>query len=706
MPTKTDHRNPVGVRINVDGQSGTIVESHADYFGIRLWNGDFLQVDRDEVEQNRDGRYFLLDYQEQNGVTDKVLWDLLGDEANDDLHRTVGLLNYARDGVIPLDAAEIDRIVIRSYSFDKTRTIEDRTHVVGLLLDIKSRQVWNRLAALREEDPWAITGRKKPRTTAQRFPAVEDAFRALIRKLAKKNLKLGLSKMTKSLFLERLGEIASDSDVPSPSRSVALEVIGEELKALGTFSLDIRSEDGNASREGEDYGHVEATYPGEYVLIDSTVLDVHALNPFGSGDKAPLAARDWHQVELTIALDLYSRCILAIRLSPLSTKGVDLAELIHELFRPTREEWSDTNNVNLPGVGAPSTLLLDWEGSTMSAVRPVTLVVDNGKIYDSMQMRRICRTVGCDLQYGRKLKGSDKAQVERFFHTLRVMLLQRLAGYKGNRPAAHGKSAEKLATYPLEVLNRLVREVIATVYHRADHRGVHPFGDPGTNWAPLEKLHEGLLDSGHPSTITVRDFAVQLLPIEYRTIQHDGVHFGNRTYRGEIIAKYAGRKSSLPGKDGLWPIYFNVARPHIIFFQDPQTGRFHELVDRAAPDWDRPMAMEIALRASEMDSDDAPRATREERDRTVAGGVQGVIDRVGSQLGLPTWKELLRFTSHDDKFRLDGAPAANQNAPKPTGDAQADSPEHSPCTFEATQPRTEALDIDLDLIDWDSEDLY
>lgn len=47
----------------------------------------------------------------------------------------------------------------------------------------------------------------------------------------------------------------------------------------------------------------------------------------------PLTLR-WVSVELTIALDLYTRCIAGLRLSPVSTKAVDAALVLYEAITP------------------------------------------------------------------------------------------------------------------------------------------------------------------------------------------------------------------------------------------------------------------------------------------------------------------------------------------------------------------------------------
>jgi transposase InsO family protein len=53
-------------------------------------------------------------------------------------------------------------------------------------------------------------------------------------------------------------------------------------------------------------------------------------------DKDPVTLR-WVQAELTIAMDLYDRCITGLRLTPVSTKAIDAAAVLFGSVRPLPE---------------------------------------------------------------------------------------------------------------------------------------------------------------------------------------------------------------------------------------------------------------------------------------------------------------------------------------------------------------------------------
>ncbi len=59
-------------------------------------------------------------------------------------------------------------------------------------------------------------------------------------------------------------------------------------------------------------GRLRADRPGQYVVLDTNSLDVFAMEP---------VTGRWVPVELTVAMDLFSRCILGLRLTAISTKA-------------------------------------------------------------------------------------------------------------------------------------------------------------------------------------------------------------------------------------------------------------------------------------------------------------------------------------------------------------------------------------------------
>jgi transposase InsO family protein len=162
------------------------------------------------------------------------------------------------------------------------------------------------------------------------------------------------------------------------------------------------------------------------MLMDTTRLDVFALDP---------VTLRWVQAELSAAMDWYTRCVVGIRVTTVSTKAVDAAAVLYQAFRPrpASPEWP--THAVWPEHGIPRAVLLDpaaidgpTAGVASPALVPETIVVDHGRIYVGEHLTSVCRRLGISIQPVRLRTGRDKGPLERFFRTLREDLLQALPG--------------------------------------------------------------------------------------------------------------------------------------------------------------------------------------------------------------------------------------------------------------------------------------
>jgi hypothetical protein len=113
--------------------------------------------------------------------------------------------------------------------------------------------------------------------------------------------------------------------VKIPSRATAFRLLEELERQHPTFRLSAKRNRDIADRPNEAYGKLRPTRPGEYVLMDTTRLDVFALDPI---------TLRWINSELTVAMDWYDRCIVGLRLTPVSTKSVDAASVLYQCYHP------------------------------------------------------------------------------------------------------------------------------------------------------------------------------------------------------------------------------------------------------------------------------------------------------------------------------------------------------------------------------------
>ncbi|GAA1159754.1 helix-turn-helix domain-containing protein [Streptomyces hebeiensis] len=374
--------------------------------------------------------------------------------------------------------------------------------------------------------------------------------------------------------------------VKQPSRATAFRILAELEKRHPLFRLSTKRNSDIAERPDGPYGKLRPTRPGEYLLMDTTRLDVFAFDPL---------TLKWVQAELTVAMDWYSRCVCGIRLTPVSTKAMDVSAVLFECFRPRPAGTDWPKYAVWPEHGIPRTVLVDVDaaagpGLASPPLVPETLVVDHGKVYVSEHLTSVCQRMGISVQPARLRTGRDKGPVERFFRTLREGLLEALPGYKGPDVHSRGENAEGEAFFFLDELEAMVREWTATVYHCRPHSGLVDPGLPGLRMSPAQMFEHGIARAGYIEVPRDPDLAFEFLPTKWRTVQHYGVEIDRRRYRGAglpnpgISSPHRG-----PVKNG-WPFQVDPDDVTRIYFRAPDTRVWHTLVWEHAPSLQMPLS--------------------------------------------------------------------------------------------------------------------
>lgn len=390
--------------------------------------------------------------------------------------------------------------------------------------------------------------------------------------------------------------------VPIPPKSTAYRAFAKLNSKIPLYPLSTKRNRDIAGRANQPYGSLVATRPGEYVYLDTTRLDVYAMDP---------ATLRWVNLELTVALDAYSRCVIAYLLTPVSTKAIDAAIVLYRCYRPrlAGKHWPE--RALWPEHGIPRCVLIDHEAierqadcAAGPATVPETIVVDHGKIYVSEHLTSVCARLGISIQPARVRQPTDKAPVERFFRTLRESLLQYLPGYKGPDLYSRGLNAESHAFYYMDELDDIIGEWIGTIYHRGDHDGiVEPTLSAAEN-SPAMMYEHGLARSGYVEVPSDPDLAYEFLKVVPRTIQHYGVEVNKRRYSGAILTKLSQLDSPYSGRfRNKWPVYIDPDDIRFVYVRDPEDRSWHTLV------WEHAKALAAPL------SDEALRHMRQKAAR-------------------------------------------------------------------------------------------
>jgi transposase InsO family protein len=374
--------------------------------------------------------------------------------------------------------------------------------------------------------------------------------------------------------------------VALPSRATAFRVLEDLERRNPLFRLSTKRNRDIADRPKQAYGKLRPTRPGEYLLMDTTRLDVFAFDPF---------TLKWVQAELTVSMDWYDRCICGLRLTPISTKATDAAAVLYQSFRPLPAAADWPRHAVWPEHGIPRTVLVDVEqfqgpGLATPPVVPETIVVDHGKIYVSEHLTSVCARMGISIQPARLYTGRDKGPVERFFRTLREDLLQALPGYKGPDIFSRGEKPEDDAFFFLDELETIIREWVATVYHCRPHADLVDPGLPKMRMSPAAMFEHGLARAGYIEVPRDPYLAYEFLATKWRTIQHYGVEIDSRRYSGRILKEYGDKASPYGGsRKNQWPFQVDPDDVTRTYFRDLE-GHWHALGWEHAPSMEMPLS--------------------------------------------------------------------------------------------------------------------
>ena len=465
-------------------------------------------------------------------------------------------------------------------------TLGDRLETKATELGCSVSKLYKKRGELERRGLGALVDRRASQSATG--PGVDARLRAAILEEAR-----GLadaSDVRKMQFRARVASrLARDSGEPlelPSSRQTFNRIVDEVLGPTGLFRRPAKSRRSAQSAPSEDLGSLVAERPGEYVAIDTTSLDVFAIDPF---------TFQWVRLDLTAAIDVCTRSILAFRLTPFSTQGVDLALLLSDLLSPTPMDERWPSDVLYPYCGVPEHLVLrafELEAGTPLAprptVRPGTVVIDRGRNYQSVAFMAACEYLHINVQSARPYRGSDKGWIERLFRTMRERLLESLPGYTGPNVVARGKDIEADAVYFTHELEAIIGRWIAIDYQRRPHDGLRVPEAPHLCLSPNEAYEEAVARAGVLYVPRDPDLHLRLLPVQGRVIGRAGVEIAGLTYDSPALDPYRQQRSSLTTFDGKWPIRVDRRDLGRVWFQDPRDERFHELHWRYAREVQRP----------------------------------------------------------------------------------------------------------------------
>lgn len=304
-----------------------------------------------------------------------------------------------------------------------------------------------------------------------------------------------------------------------------------------------------ANRPQRTFGHVMASLPGEEVQVDSTKMDVLVRLPKG-GTTRPI---------LTIAVDVFSRSILAATIRLEATKGVDHALLLAHMLtlsenRPDRTAYRAALGTQNPNVG----LLSSDERVALESARPFVhprrIQMDNGKDYASSVFLGALKKFHIDATLSAPHTPTDKAIVERTFGSINSLFTQALPGYVGRSPEHKGHQVEEQDLIDVFTLYELFDDWVLRVWQNRAHEGLRDPWISTRTFSPNQMLRAAArVTSTLYLPLTPEDY-ISLLPTRYASITATGVRVDNKHYDSEELHTYRGLKSSDTKQNGKWAI--------------------------------------------------------------------------------------------------------------------------------------------------------
>jgi putative transposase len=267
-------------------------------------------------------------------------------------------------------------------------------------------------------------------------------------------------------------------------------------------------------------GSLEAAWPLSLVQIDHTLVDVIVVD---SAKRAPIQ-RPW----LTLAIDVYSRCVAGFHLSLEPPSATSVALCVAHAALP-KQQWLDERKI---------------EGAFPASGLMSRLHLDNAKEFHSEALRRGCEQYGIAIDYRPVRTPHYGGHIERLIGTM-MGKVHFLPGTTFSNVHVKGDmDPGKTAAMTLDELERWLGNAIAGVDHRTVHRSL--------NTTPIAAWERGVVGdektpaSGEPSAIDdPRRFLIDFLPIERRLVRREGLQLHSIHYWSDLLSVWIGEPEKM-----------------------------------------------------------------------------------------------------------------------------------------------------------------
>ena len=410
------------------------------------------------------------------------------------------------------------------------------------------------------------------RTTRKRktFAQVDDRLLNAITKTLKdeRNASTGTGTRFAERVQKKLDELYPGNDVKMPTDRTILN----HAKVLGKGKYTF--ENATLRRTaviGEKAGVQKsrpALKPGSEVQVDSSPWDGWVIG------------LDGKRVRVVVDL-MYDKCtgsIIGIGVVPKASRGIDHALMLARCFAP-----HDCRPI--PNFAGPQLEDMPWvkhltaEQAAEAEKRrpfivPDRIVIDNGSDYVSDVFRAACAFFGVDLTFSSPGTPTDKAGVERAFHSIKTLLVQYIPGFTGAAVNQRGKGIENdPGLLDIFTLQSLLEWWVTIVWQNRIHEGLRDPYDPSIELSPNAAYQAmfDLVDGFVPVPVTPEAY-IEFLPFSTRKISRQGIEINRRRYDSLKLGPFR----ELPGPKGRgtedWEVRYDPYNPAAVWVADPDDG--------------------------------------------------------------------------------------------------------------------------------------
>lgn len=362
-------------------------------------------------------------------------------------------------------------------------------------------------------------------------------------------------------------------------------ILGEASRGLGLHK-DARSRRMHANKPHTVYQGRVVSRPAELVQLDATTTTQHVWDPHAG----------WVRAQILTAIDVYSRCILALRVIPGSVTARDVRLLLWDMGRPTISRSGHPYDLSTwhglpdsaylrvlphPGDPEPGDRIIGQK----PAVHPTTILMDHGAENESRKLFAAAERVGISVLFCAPRDPAGKGVIESIHRVIRDIQSQiGTAGGKGESANNHPTDAEGGALLSPADLEDVLWEYILSVYHERPHRGLRDGTGREADLSPRAAFDAYITAGG---TVRVPDDPyrfIEFLSTQKCALNDYGLNVDRRRYGSvQIVAlkKHMQRGIGLPPKT--LTVYYDPHASDVVFARHPVTREWMA-IPRIDPD--------------------------------------------------------------------------------------------------------------------------